>query len=169
MERDSYGVSPGGVREIDVRASVFMTRGIRLMDETRPEAIAEALRCFDRALELRRRLPIETSPILLYGLAACWLNRADALMRLETSEQIHLALHSYGEALALLCDLPLHEDARFPRRLAIAHQNRGLALHSLNSPAKAEARQEFSKAIEILEHEHSDQISDRLYLWRLCT
>jgi tetratricopeptide (TPR) repeat protein len=164
MELDSHSLSSTDVLKINTQASVFMKKGIRLMDHTRPEAIAAALRCFDQALELRRRLPIETSPMLRYGLAACWLNRADALMHLETSEQTQMALCSYDEALTLLRDLPLHEDARFPRRLAIAYQNRGLALQSQDASAIAQAMQEFSKAIAILEDEHAAQISDRLYL-----
>src|SRR5262249_48910137 len=103
-------------------------------------------------------------PMLRYGLAACWLNRADALMRLQTAEQTQSAIHSYDEALGLLRDLPLHEDARFAKRLAIAHQNRGLALQAQDRSAPAEAMQEFAKAIEILEHEYSEQIPDRHFL-----
>jgi len=164
MELQRNSLSPTEVEEINTQASTFMKEGIRLMDDARPEAIAVALACFDRALELRRDLPIETSPMLRYDLSACWLNRADALMRLANSEQFQLALLAYDEAIGLLRDLPLHEDSRFPRRLAIAHQNRGLALESQHSSAVAEAMQEFSKAIEILEHKHAAQITDRLHL-----
>jgi tetratricopeptide (TPR) repeat protein len=161
---DVGGLSSANVEEINTQASAFMKEGIRLMDDGRTKAIAAALGYFDRALELRRGLPSETSPMLRYDLAACWLNRADALMRLRNAEHIHLALSAYDEAFALLRDLPLHEDARFPRRLAIAHQNRGLALQSQSSSATVEAMREFSKAIAMLEHEHAAQINDRLYL-----
>jgi tetratricopeptide (TPR) repeat protein len=164
MKLDRDSLSPADVQEIDTQASILMKDGIRLLDDTRPQAIAEALGCFDRALELRRRLPIETSSMLRYGLAACWLNRADALMSLGNSEQIQSALCAYDEAIALLRDLPLYEDSRFPRRLAIAHQNRGLALRSDDTSAISTAIQEFSKAIELLEHEHTAHITDRLYL-----
>jgi len=164
MELDCHSLSPADVEEIDAQASVCMKEGIRLMDDARPEAIGAALQRFNRALELRRRLPIKRFPLLRYGLAACWLNRGDALMRLEASEHTRLALRSYDEALALLRDLPLHEDARFPRRLAIAHQNRGLALLSQDNPAFIEAVREFSKAIEILEHKNAAEITDRVYL-----
>ena len=149
------------MEEINAQASIFMEQGLRLMDGTRPEAIGAALGYFDRALELRRGLPIETSPMLRYDLAACWLNRADALVRPGKSKQIQLALCAYDEAIALLRDLPLHEDSRFPRRLAIAHQNRGLALQS---HAIAAAIEGFSRSIEILENEHAARITDRLYL-----
>jgi len=164
MELDINGLSPAGVQQINAQASVWMEHGLRLLDDARPEATAAALECFDRALDLRRRLPIETSSMLRYDLAACWLNRADVLMRLGNSEQIQLALRAYDEAIALLRDLPLHEDALFPRRLAIAHQNRGIALQSHNPPAIAAAQDEFSKAIQILEHESAARINDRLYL-----
>lgn len=152
------------VEEINAQASVFMKQGLRSMDDARPEALAAALGYFDRALELRRGLPIETSPMLRYDLAACWLNRADALMCPGNSKQIQLALCAYDEAIALLRDLPLHEDWRFPRRLAIAHQNRGLALRSPDISAIAAAIGEFATAIEILEAEHTARITDRLYL-----
>lgn len=102
--------------------------------------------------------------MLRYDLSACWLNRADALMRSGNSERIQMALCAYDEAIALLHGLPLHKDWRFPRRLAIAHQNRGLALQSHGISDIAEAIREFSKAIEILERQPAAQINDRLYL-----
>ena len=108
-----------------------MKRGIRLLNDARPESIREALTCFDEALELRRQLPLETTPSVTYGLAACWLNRADALMRLEDATQIGMALRAYDEALALLRSLPLSNDSRFPRRywiLSTWSERRPLAL-----------------------------------------
>ena len=164
MELDTSGLNSADIQNIDTQASTLMEDGIRLMDAPQPEAAAAALECFDRALDLRRALPVERSPMLRYGLAACWLNRAEILMRLGSPEQIKLALCAYDEAIALLRDLPLHEDALFPRRLAIAHQNRGIALRSQNPPAIAAAHEEFSKAIQILEHKTAFRINDRLYL-----
>src|SRR5262249_44319321 len=105
-------------------ASALMKQGIRLRDESP----AAALDCFDRALALRRRLPIDELPVLRYDLAACWLNRAEALERLGEADAA--ALQSYDEALALLRSLPLDEDSRFVRRLAIAWQNRGRLIAS---------------------------------------
>jgi hypothetical protein len=65
-----------GIHVADARASSFMKEGIRLLQS---EHDAEAaLLCFDRARELRSRLPTDV-PIHAYGLAACWLNRAEAL------------------------------------------------------------------------------------------
>src|SRR5262245_47488499 len=111
-----------------------MKRGLRLVGAGNPDAIVEALRCFDDALERRRRLPIDAVPVLRYGLAACWLNRADALMRLG---EVPLALGAFDEAIVLLRTLPLEDDPRFARRLAIACHNRGLALHAHGETIKA--------------------------------
>src|SRR5688572_24363916 len=111
-------IGPSEAPAIDAQASMLMKRGIRLLSDATPDAISEALACFDRALELRSRLPIDAVPVFRYGLAACWLNRADALIRLGHAALISDALRAYDEGIALLRGLPLHEDARFPRRLA---------------------------------------------------
>lgn len=141
-----------------------MKQGVRLMGEARPGAVVEALSSFDRALELRRRLPVETASRLRFGLAACWVNRADALTRLGDAGRVADALRSYDEAIALLRDLPMEEDARFPRRLAIAYQNRGLALLGQGRAAAAEAAAAFTDAVAVLDHPHASSIPDRRYL-----
>jgi tetratricopeptide (TPR) repeat protein len=142
---------------LDADASVLMKRGLRLLRESRPKAIAEALTCFDDALALRRRLPIETVPVFAYGLAACWLNRADALMRLG---QIQPALDGFDEAIVLLRTLPLGEDPRFVRRLVIACQNRGLVLQVQGR--LTDAINAFSDVISIFDQ--AQEIADRDYL-----
>lgn len=81
-------LDPSEVKAIDAQASVLMKRGIALMDSGRADVIPEALTCFDQARELRSGLPIREVPDLRYGLAACWLNRADALVRLGSRIRI---------------------------------------------------------------------------------
>jgi hypothetical protein len=156
-------LDPADVQAIDAQASVLMKQGIRLLGDAAPEAVTEALGCFDRALALRSGLPIDEAPVLRYGLAACWLNRADALMRLGGGAQIADALLAFDEGIALLRDLPLDEDARFPRRLAMAHHNRGLALQVQGRPV-AEAIAAFTDAMTILDSDRAAQIPDRQYL-----
>jgi tetratricopeptide (TPR) repeat protein len=151
------------VEAINAHASVLMKRGIRLLDAAEPNALSEALGCFDQALELRRGLPIDGLPILRYGLAACWLNRADALVRMGDAAQIAEAVHSFDEGIRVLHGLPLGADPRFPRRLALAYQNRGLALRAQGAPA-AEAISAFTEAIAILDHQQAALIADRQYL-----
>jgi tetratricopeptide (TPR) repeat protein len=157
-------LDPDEVEAIDAQASVLMKRGIALMESGRPEVIPDALTCFDQARDLRSGLPIREVPVLRYGLAACWLNRADALIRLGEAAQIFSALQSYDEGIALLRDLPFADDLRFSRRLAIAHQNRGLALQTQGRAGVAQAVTAFGDAIAVLEHEHSAAIPDRDYL-----
>jgi hypothetical protein len=127
-----------------------------------PQNPNAALLCFDRALELRRQLPMEV-PVHAYGLAACWLNRAEALTSLGPAHHA-LALHAYDEALAVLRLLPLQDDARFPRRLAIAYQNRALVLAAQNPPATEDAIATLVDAIAVLDHAGAMDASERGYL-----
>jgi len=161
---DTPPLSPSDVQAIDAKASALMKQGIRLMDIGDSGALSEALDCFDRALEMRRRLPVDEFPLLRYGLAACWLNRADALVRLGDAGRITLAVHAYDEGIALARSLPLDEDPRFPRRLAIALQNRGLAVRARDGAASAEAIAAFTSALEVLDGKHAETIDDLNYL-----
>jgi hypothetical protein len=152
-------VHPQEIEAIDAQASSFMQEGIRLVQSGND---ADAIPYLDRALQLRRRLPTEV-PRHAYGLAACWLNRAEALTRLGVDHHAQ-ALHSYDEALALLSPLPLGGDARFSKRLAIAHQNRALVLAAQNPPATAEAIAALAGAIAILDRAEEMDAPGRDYL-----
>jgi tetratricopeptide (TPR) repeat protein len=147
---------------INAEASVLMKRGIALLDEPRREAAIDALHCFDEALELRRRVPVGHSAFQDYLLAACLLNRADALVRFNDAGPLAAALASYQEGIDVLQAVPLSEDARYPRRLAIAHQNRGLALQLRGDPADAASA--FTEALAVLDNAYSADIPDRDYL-----
>jgi tetratricopeptide (TPR) repeat protein len=162
MTLESKIVDPSEIEATDAQASVLMKQGIRLLQESEADPEA-ALQCFDRALDLRRRLPDDV-PIHAYGLAACWLNRADALMRLGGARSRVLAIEAFDEAIALLSPLPLSEDPRFVRRLVIAHQNRGLALCALAPPATDGAVRAFLEAIAVLDHEQANSVPDQRYL-----
>jgi hypothetical protein len=164
MTFDPNALSPLEVQAINAQASVLMKRGIRLLSDGQPDAVAEALICFDRALELRSGLPIHSDPLLGYGLAACWLNRADALIRLGDPAQFSAALRAYDEGIAALRCLPLGDNALFPRRLAIGHQNRGLAFQAQGAAHTAEAIAAFTEAIGVLDHDQAARIPDRQYL-----
>jgi hypothetical protein len=150
--------------EIDARASVLMKQGMRLLDDDRHDTLAEAVTLFDRARDLRCRLPIDDVPVFRYGLAACWLNRADALMRMRDQAQLPAAICACDEGIALLKGLPLGDDARFPRRLAMAHQNRGLALQAQAQRATPQAIAAFREALAVLDQDHAVPIPDRRYL-----
>jgi hypothetical protein len=153
------------VELINQQASTLMKRGIALMDDPRREAAIDAVHCFDEALALRRQVPDGHSAFQDYLLAACLLNRADALVRLNDATPLAAALESYDEAIDLLRALPMDEDPLYPRRLAIGCQNRGLALQirGLEEDAAAAAAA-FTDAIAVLEQDYSAAIPDRDYL-----
>ena len=140
-----------------------MHQGMDLMTDPRPEAASEALACFDRALAIRETLPLETSPLLRFGVAACWLNRADALMRLDGVPQIAEAVRSCDKGILVLRTLPLGEDARFPRRLALALHNRALFLQAQGRPV-ADAVADLDEALAVLQSEDASVIEDLPYL-----
>src|SRR4029077_12117435 len=123
----------------------------------------EALSCFDRALDMRRGLPIDDDPVLRYGLAAGPLNRGYALFRLVDSGRMVDALAAFDEGIDVLRALPLTTDARFPRRLAMACHNRGLALQAMGRPV-AEPIAAFTDALAILDDDQASGITDRQYL-----
>src|SRR5262245_1583610 len=155
-------VNPADIAAADAEASMHMKEGIRLLNESHANAEA-ALRCFDRALELRRRLPIEVAACA-YGLAACWLNRADALTHLGDARHRGLALQACDEAIALLRILPLDRDARFSKRLAIALQNRALALVAHDRFATSDAAHALTEAIAVLNAASAMEAHERDYL-----
>ena len=162
---DDRNVTENEIELINQQSSTLMKRGIAFMDDQRREAAIDALHCFDEALALRRQVPASHSASQDYLLAACLLNRADALVRLNDATPLEAALESYDEAIELLRALPMDEDPLYPRRLAIGCQNRGLALQvrGLEGDA-ADAAETFADAIAVLEHEHSAAIPDRDYL-----
>jgi hypothetical protein len=156
-------LDPSEIETINAQASVLMKRGIALMDSGRPEVIGEALTCFDQACDMRKGLPFREVPLLRFLLAACVLNRADALVRLGP-DQIPAALQSYDEGIELLHDMPFGEDPRYPRRLAIAYQNRGLALLTQDGSRIGDAVTSFTAAIAVLGQEHAAAIPDHDHL-----
>jgi tetratricopeptide (TPR) repeat protein len=144
------------------RASDWMHQGIDLLNENSAISLKQAVRCFDEAIALRRTLPLAGHPRHRYDLAAGWMNRADALARMEGEGQRDESLKSYDEALRLLQDLPLEEDTLYPRRLAIAWINRGSVRQKDKMvTAGADALRCFREAITVLEDAPALAIVDR--------
>jgi hypothetical protein len=162
---------PIPIREEDARAnaaarnrqaSVLMKRGMACLEAGTAEAWTEAIACFDRAIEIRRRLPLDRNPMFRYGLAAGWMNRADALTRLGGAGHLDAAVAAYDEALAALDDLPLDAFPLFRRRFAVAWQNRGLAVERRGGAGdRDEAARSFDAAIATLSVPGADAIDDR--------
>jgi len=143
--------SSDGNAQLNLLASGRMESGIALLNGGAPEALREAIRCFDEAIELRRRLPLVENSGFRYGLAAGWINRGDALTHLGGPGNLVDAVNSYTAAIELLKDPPAGDDGSFVRRLAIAWMNRGIALEEQKcEPALAEAMRSYKEAIRLL-------------------
>jgi hypothetical protein len=83
-------------------------------------------------------------------------------VRLSDVAPLAAALASYEEGIGVLRALPLGEDPRYPRRLAMACQNRGLALHIRGGEGDTDAAAAaFADAIAVLDDEHGGGIPDR--------
>ncbi len=156
-------LDPASISERNNQASALMKQGIALLEQPGTEAAAGALDFFNQALSIRRALPYSDIPQLAFDLAACLVNKADALARLGP-EQHDASLRAYDEAIAVLRRLPLQDDPRFPRRLAIACQNRGLALLSPGHADADRAAESFTEAVSVLDADYSRAIPDRPYL-----
>jgi tetratricopeptide (TPR) repeat protein len=148
--------------QADAQASVLMRRGVQLMTEDRPAAVSEALACFDQALDLRSSLPLDESPPLRHGLAACWLNRADALMRLGGAPQVAEAVRSCDKAIELLRTLPLDAAAITdpPYLLAVVWVNlAGILSAQGTSESEARALSAAIQAIALVAGEESEDLA----------
>jgi len=158
--------------ELDAEASRLMKQGMALASHATLSSLAEAISCFDRAIALRERLPLHATPEHRCGLAAGWLNRAEALTARGSDIDLEDAVRAYDAALALLGELPLDVDPRVRRRLVIAWQNRGLVLQrqaSEHPPAAAEAVRCLRHAVTLIDDEAATAISDhariRVTVW----
>lgn len=147
---------------LDAEASAHMERGLELLSSGSTAKARQALQCFTTAESLRRMLPIATVPQFAYGLAACWLNYAETIVGLREDNEtcIAQALQKTTDAIRLLRALPLKEDPRFSRRLAVAFHNLGILLQLAGAtPTKVSGPLE--QAIAVLEAAESARIIDR--------
>src|SRR5665213_1425140 len=118
----------------DDLAAAWTNRGIALMAGGDVSSREDALACFDSALELREPLVALGDPWHRYHLMGVWINRGDAQASLGGSSRIADAVRCYDEALSLGGGLDTGLSDEFPRRIAVAHLNRGTALRQLQPP-----------------------------------
>lgn len=139
--------TPQGKNEL---ANLFTNRGICLLSLGDPEKLPASLEDFDRAIELRKDLPLDENSAFRWGLSAGWMNRGDVLHRMGGRDAEATA--AYDEAIAHLRQLPYKENPATLQRLALAWANRGLTVEE-----PGEARRCFDECIGLLESPQNPQ------------
>jgi len=102
----------------------WMVAGLESMGR---EEWQRALGHFESAVVLRERLPWRSDPESAWMLAAAWINRGDALLRLNQPELIEEAVISFDRVIEAMTHVPLERNPAFAERLALAWINRGTA------------------------------------------
>lgn len=118
-------------------ADIWTNRGIALLEIRETARRWEAVACFDRAIAIRQPRLAPGEVWIAYGLAASWMNKADALTRVGACRDA--ALQAHDQALRVIALLP--DEPIFNQRRAIAWINRGITLEteaSLQSDRAAE-------------------------------
>lgn len=142
---------PQHLEEIASQATRCMERGISQLTDGHPEALLDALTCFDQALQHRLKLPWQDHSWYRWLLTACWMNRGDVLTREGAAQNLTEAVRSFDEAIKLLEHLPLDENPAFRRRLTLAWMNRALALRAQgDANSLCEALQSLARSQEVL-------------------
>ena len=127
-----------------VRASAWLMRGRILAARDTPEAVVEALRCFDQAI-LRMAAGADGEKT---ELAMAWMNRGSALLKLGAPEAVKESVRSYDQAVGLLETAP----AEFQNALGAALMNKGAGLSHLGGDeALSEALVSLERAVATLE------------------
>lgn len=141
--------------ECHARANRLTQEGIKLLNSADAGMLLQALSCFEQAIQLRSSLPLEVQPWYRWGLTAGWMNRADALSRLERHEE---ALTSYDRAIEHLQRLPLEMETAFRWRLGLAWMNRALTQQALGQLDAALAS--LDESIKVLSHPSMTTLRD---------
>jgi tetratricopeptide (TPR) repeat protein len=121
----------------------WINRGLCRFSGGDPEKLPGALEDFDRAVELRRSLPLEEDEQFRWAYAAALMHRGDALQR--AGDRDEEARAAYDEAISHLRQLPYQENPAALQRLALACANRGLVAADHD-----EARRCFDECIALL-------------------
>ena len=116
------------MQDIFAQAAAALSRGQVLESQANPTGLAGAVRCYDEAIALLRRLPLSAEPTRR-ELARATMNRGNALQRQPSAALLGDAVRAYDEAIALFRSLPLDRNPEDRNSLGAAWMNRGHALY----------------------------------------
>ncbi|MGC4014326.1 MAG: hypothetical protein QM755_07400, partial [Luteolibacter sp.] len=147
------------LQRIQVGSKQEMQQGIACLGQGDWHA---ALSHFDRAVMLREALPWQSDPDAAWGLAAAWINRSDALRRLEDPRLVPEAIRSLDRGIQAMGVIPLAEKPIFVERLILAWLNRATARGDAGEGEGA--LEDFRHAETIFAEWGSTTTSDRRFL-----
>ncbi len=113
--------APGSVRDRQF-ANLWTCRGLALLSSPDPAELHEAIISFDEAIALRTA---STSRSDQWGLAAAWLNRADALARLGGADRLGEAIEAVTKGREALVDFDPDESPASRTRWALSWMKEG--------------------------------------------
>lgn len=105
--------APEGERKSRQAANLWTCRGVAQLAMNDPEAPERALASFDEAIAIRNRTEQPRSTADQWGLAANWLNRADALAFLGGAPRLAEAIEATRAAREALAALDTVDDPSF--------------------------------------------------------
>jgi tetratricopeptide (TPR) repeat protein len=111
------------------------------------DVAAQAGLCYEQGIALLRDLSLDDNQVR-HDLGVLWMNRGNALQKLNTPSHRAEAVRSYDRAVGLLDELPIAGNAAYRNALGAGWMNRGHALRALGR--LPEAIQSFEQAIAIL-------------------
>ena len=121
-----------------------------------------ALGHFNEAIRLRETLSWRDHPQSAWLLAAAWINRSDALRRMEKPALLTDALRSLDHAIAAMRHVSLADHPVFPERLILAWINRATTCGEMREPAAA--LKNFQQAESLLDTWGRDTSSARRFI-----
>lgn len=153
-------------------SALCLDRGLAFLLIGLPDALSEAVRCFDRAIEIARPLVAKGCLWDRCRLMTAWMNRGDALFRLNKPAQLTEALRCYDEAFALVEAELVLEQPVFRRRYVVACLNRAGIFLARNATGDAQSALDCSDAaISVLEKSDAEDPDAKILLgsaWANC-
>ncbi|MES2982567.1 MAG: hypothetical protein V4727_09665 [Verrucomicrobiota bacterium] len=118
-----------------------------------------ALHFFDQAIAIREASDWKSHPLAAWGLAAAYINRSDALRRIDKLPE---AILSLDKAILSMDHVQLSNHPSYPDRLILAWINLATAQEELSQPTLSAAA--FAKAEDLLTTWGSETTPNRTFL-----
>ncbi|HWA88240.1 MAG TPA: hypothetical protein VG710_18580 [Opitutus sp.] len=137
--------------ELLARVDALIVAGQALEARGTTADVSASIRHYDEAAAQLRQSSLSSHELARQQLARAWMNRANALQRLNPPATLPDSVRAYDEAIAVFRTLPLPDHPGYQNNLAAAWMNRGHALHLLGDPSSLAAAVESQRtALDLL-------------------